>query len=138
MRKPKVQAETTSNQHCRNYHTNFRLTNHEVSQLIEGRMMIDEKEAFDQSSDSAKKLAVGVMGIEGIKTFCLNAHELRVVKAPLFEWSEIEPQIIGLIQMVGHELLGEEIQHIKEHIEKHREFDLNVGNAKQEESPSKT
>ena len=115
-RKPKVQTEIVPNPHCRLFRTNFKLSEERVGKTLQGRMMSSELEELNKASDAAKKLVIGVDGIDGVETFSLNAYELQVVKAPLFDWEEIEPQIIGLIRMVGQELLGEEVEHIEKPI----------------------
>jgi hypothetical protein len=89
-----------------------------VRQMLECGMMSDEEEELDKSSDAMKKLAIGVMEIVGIKTFSFQKYQLQVVKVPLFDWDEIEPQIIGFIQTFGQELLGEEVEHVEKPIEK--------------------
>jgi hypothetical protein len=98
------------------YHTNFTLSEARVGQILGGGMMSDEKKELDQASDAAKKLAIGIMGIAGINTFNFHYYALQVVKAPLFDWEEIEPQIISFIQMIWQEVLNEEVEHIQKPI----------------------
>lgn len=112
MRKPKVQMEIVPNGDCRLYHTNFKMTENRIGQTLECGMLSNEEKDLKNSSETTKRLAIGVMGIEGLKTFNLHPHELQFVKAPLFDWDEIEPQIISLIQMVGQEALGEPVEHV--------------------------
>lgn len=92
------------------------MTDRRVGQTFDFDMMDDEKVNLEKATDSAKKISIGVMGIEGFKSFSLNFYELHFEKVPLFDWDDIEPQIVGLIQMVGKELYNEDIEHINKPI----------------------
>jgi len=125
-RKPKLQVEICPNQHCRQFRTNFKLTEERVGKMLGGRMMMSELEELNKAGDAAKKIVIGVDGIEGIETFSLTSYELQVVKAPLFDWEEIEPQIIALVRMVGQELLNEEVEHIEKPIWEFQKWGVNA------------
>lgn len=129
-KKPRVQVEVVPNQHCRLYHTNFKMCEDRIGQMLEGVMFKDEKEKIEASSEAVKKLAYGVQGIPGVLTFNFHAYQLQVVKAPLFDWSEIEPQIIGLIQMVGSEIAGEEVELVEKPIWEFQKWGLNEDGTK--------
>ena len=72
MKKLKIQAEIVPNQNIRLYHTNFKMTDRRVGQTFDFDMMDDEKVNLEKATDSAKKISIGVMGIEGFKSFSLN------------------------------------------------------------------
>lgn len=126
MAKSKLQVEIVPNQDCRLYHTNFKMSEVRIGQLLEGEMFEDERKRLEASSEATKKLAIGVKGIPGVLTWNFHAYELQVIKAPLFDWHEIEPQIIGLIQMVGTEITGEEIEYIEKPIWEFQKWGLNA------------
>ncbi|MFA6270185.1 MAG: hypothetical protein WC657_03180 [Candidatus Paceibacterota bacterium] len=130
MAKPKVQAEIVPNQHCRQYHTNWKMSDERVGQMLEGYMCSDEQEALNKAPEVTKRIAIGVLGIVGVVNFSLNGYQLQVVKAPLFDWEEIEPQIIGLIRMVGQEFLSEEVEYIEKPIWEFQKWGYNEDGTK--------
>jgi hypothetical protein len=130
MAKPRLQVEICPNQHCRLYHTNFKMVEERVGQILDGIMFEDEKKKIEASSEAVKKLVYGIQGIPGILNFNFTEYKLQVVKAPLFDWSEIEPQITGLIQMGGAEIVGEEIELVEKPIWEFQKWGLNADGTK--------
>src|SRR5579885_3201392 len=115
-KKPRLQAEIVPNQDCRLYHTNFVMTEERLGQMFDGIMLRDEEKKLNTAPEAVKNLAIGVQSIPGILIWNFHRYQLQVVKAPLFDWNEIEPQIVGLIRTVGQELLGEEVEYIEKPI----------------------
>ena len=98
--------------------------------MLETGLFDDEKKEIEKSSENTKRLMFGLYGIVGITTISLTPYELQITKAPLFDWEEIEPQIIGLIQMVGAEVTGEEVKHIAKPIWEFQKWGLRADGTK--------
>lgn len=114
MRKLKVQVERVGNENCHRYHTNFNMSPSTVGRMLGGEMFESEKEDLNRAPEEAKRLAIGIQGIEGVLTFSFEGYQLQIVKAPLFDWEEIDPQVILFIQMIWQEALQQSVEHIPE------------------------
>jgi len=126
MRKPKVQTERVGNQNCRVYHTNFKMSRRDVSKIFSSELFDPQPEDMEGESELTKTLAIGINGIEGVETFSITGYTLFVGKAHLFDWEEIEPQVVDLIRMIGRDMVdGKEIEHIKEVIWNPEEWGCN-------------
>ncbi len=132
MAKPRLQAEIVPNQDIRLYHVNFGLCAQQerFRKLLPGPIADYEQKELDKLPEHAKMLVLGIYGIPGVVGVSLEAYELRVEKARMFEWTDIEPQIVGLVKMIGQQIAGEEIEVIEKPIWEFQKWGLNADGTK--------
>jgi hypothetical protein len=133
-RKPKLQAEIVPNQHCRLYHTNFKISENSIHKTLPGDFFKYDEDSLKNASEATKKLVIGINSIEGVDTFSVSQFQVQIVKVPLIEWDEIEPQVVGLIRLLGQELVGEEVEHIEKPIWEFQKWGLNADGTKRREA----
>ena len=97
---PKFKKEIVQqNLEIRLYHTNFVLSSN-------GHLA-----SFDRDYGwtlNTKRIYDALSKMDGVKDFYIDKYRLEIIKAPLFEWGEIEPKVFELIRTIGREVSGKD------------------------------
>lgn len=65
-----------------------------------GPFRISSGPASDKTGEIGKKIVKTLLPIDGVVTLEISLYRLRVVKASLFDWNDIESEAIATLQQI--------------------------------------
>ncbi len=118
-----VSSSKTQDENCRVYHSRYRLT--AVGAVVAQKGMVPADDSDDSIGVGIVQTLLDIPGVSGIQ---VTAYTAAIVKAPLYQWTEVEPPIMWLLTSLNLALEGSRVDEGRTEVKVvKKESDMAVG-----------